>query len=106
MNTTTDKNSPVIYPDKCTSCMLCILACAYHHSKKFDRKSASIEVNVFKKEREINIVVHRVKTNERHACDYCEGESEPLCVKYCIPKAINFSGGSLNENHRRNNITS
>jgi len=85
----------VIYPEKCTACMLCVLACSYHHSKKFDRKNSNIEVNVFKKEREINILFNKMKNEERQACDYCEGEKEPLCVKYCIPKAINFSGESL-----------
>ena len=86
------KREFLIYPDKCTACMLCVLACALHHAKKFERKSASIEVNTFKKEREIHIVIHTEKEREQEACDYCKGEEEPLCIKYCIPKAINLGG--------------
>ena len=77
-----------IYPKRCTACMSCILACSLHHTKAFNPKIASIEVNTFGKEREIQIIIHRKKEGVRLACDNCRGEEEPLCIKYCIPKAL------------------
>lgn len=87
-----------LYPERCTACMSCILACSLHHAQRFDRKAASIEVSVLGKERKTCISIHKTKQGERQACDYCERETEPLCVKYCAPKAIIW-GGRVNEDH-------
>ena len=70
--------------------MACVLACSLHHARRFDRKIASIQVNSSKKEREIQVRIEREKGGERQPCDDCRGEEEPLCVKYCSPKAIIF----------------
>lgn len=80
----------LIYHEKCTACMSCILACSFHHIRKFDRRNSSIEVRTSKKEREIQILIQKGKEGGLPACDYCEEEKEPLCVKYCFPKAIIF----------------
>ncbi|MFX0202106.1 MAG: hypothetical protein ACFFCW_38840 [Candidatus Hodarchaeota archaeon] len=90
-----DDISILLFPEKCTACMGCVLACSLHHAKRFDRKIASIEVNNTKKEREIHILIQKEKGAERQACDYCKGEDEILCVKYCAPKAIVFKGDHL-----------
>ena len=78
----------VIHPERCTGCMLCVLACSLHHAKRFDRKIASIEVSVSGKERKTIVSIHTVNDGERRACDYCEGEKEPLCIKYCPTNVI------------------
>jgi len=70
--------------------MSCILACSFHYGKRFDRKTASIKVDILGKEREIRILIQRGKDGELKACDDCEGEKVPLCVKYCIPKALSL----------------
>jgi len=80
----------VISPEKCIICNLCVLACSFHHGKVFSRNRSSIEVNVYGKERRIEIVIYGQKEGGRLACDDCKGEREPLCTKYCIPKALNI----------------
>ena len=77
-----------IYPGRCTGCMVCVLACAFHHTKRFDREIASVDVSISGKERRIFVSIHRGKADQRCACDCCEKEQEPLCVKYCVTKAI------------------
>ncbi len=78
----------LLYPEKCTACMSCVLACSLHHSQRFDRKIASIQVGNTRKEREIHILIQKEKETERKACDNCLGEKRPLCVEYCVPGAI------------------
>lgn len=79
-----------LYPEKCTACMSCILACSLHHRKRFDKKGASITVSICGKERKISLLIQKGKEGELQSCDYCDGEKEPLCVKYCVPKAIDL----------------
>ena len=76
--------------EKCVACDLCILACSFHHKKEFNTNISSIEVYTHGKERDIQIIIHREKEGERLACDDCKGEKEPLCIKYCIPKALDI----------------
>lgn len=78
----------VIHPERCTGCMLCVLACSFHHTKRFDRRISSVAVSTLGKEREMNILIHEVKDEERQACDNCQGERIPLCVRYCPTGAI------------------
>jgi Fe-S-cluster-containing dehydrogenase component len=80
----------VLYPEKCTGCMSCVLACSLHNGERFDRRISSIKVSISKKEREIEISIVKGKARGLQACDDCEGEKEPLCVKYCTPKAIDY----------------
>ena len=93
----TDRNTRIkefsINPEKCTGCMSCVLACSFHHKKLFDRKIVSVEVDIFGKEREMDIVIHRINENGHLACDFCDGEEEPLCAKYCSTKAIILNRG-------------
>jgi len=80
----------IIFPEKCTICNLCVLACSFHHEKVFGVNRSSIEVNSYGKERSVEIVIHSQKEGDRLACDGCKGETEPFCIKYCIPKALNI----------------
>jgi Fe-S-cluster-containing hydrogenase component 2 len=80
----------ILSPEKCTACMACVMACSLHHIQRFDRKISSVQVSNFKKEREIQVRIHREREKERKPCDDCRGEKEPLCAKYCVPKAIIF----------------
>lgn len=69
--------------DKCTGCQACVLACSYHRKKNFSLDEGScIEVNRDNKEGTIKINYDSV------CCDICEGEEEPLCIKFCSPGAI------------------
>lgn len=83
-----DNERFAVHPERCTGCMLCVLACSLHHAKRFDRRSSSVEVSISGKERKMSVSIHEVKEGERQACDYCEGEKQPLCIKYCPTAAI------------------
>ena len=82
----------ILFPEKCTACMICVMACSFHHARRFDRKISSIEVNHFTKEREIQVHIQREAEGKRELCDECRGEEEPLSARYCAPQAIIFQG--------------
>lgn len=71
----------VIYTEKCTGCRSCEIACAYHHSRIFSRKIASIEVRRTEEEGEFGIVLYRQPENGHIACDCADGDE--FCLKYC-----------------------
>lgn len=84
----------MLYPDRCTGCMNCLLACSFHHTGVFGCCNVSIRVQVRGKDRKTDIqVVREDGTKEnRYACDCCTGEEVPFCVKYCSVKAITVRG--------------
>jgi len=67
--------------DLCYGCKTCQLVCSFHHTGTFwpDRSS----ISVFR-----NPQNGIVKWSIDSTCDGCKGENEPLCVKYCVYKAI------------------
>lgn len=77
-----------IFEERCTGCRACELACSFHHSHAFSRKMSALEV--IRSESDWHISITRyVKDEHGHiACDYCSGEDQPLCVKYCASGAI------------------
>ena len=84
-------------PSKCVACMMCELACSYHHKKYFDPQISSIEIHRVGKEMVVTGVVYRQESGTHIACDQCEGEAEPLCKKYCEWDAVileSAEGGS------------
>ena len=77
-----------IDPFRCVACMMCELACSYHHKKYFDPQISSIEIKMTGKEMILTGIVYHQKSNTHIACDQCKGESGPLCIKYCEWDAI------------------
>lgn len=73
---------------ECTGCRACEIACAFHHRRVFSRKMASLEVLRSEKDWKMSITRYLRDEKGHLACDYCEGEKEPLCVKYCARGAI------------------
>jgi Fe-S-cluster-containing hydrogenase component 2 len=78
----------VFFPEKCTACMRCVLACSLHHTGSFSKTISSIRVGISLKERQIDITVHKRKNGIQRACDLCEAEEMPLCVSNCARNAI------------------
>lgn len=67
----------------CTGCKTCAIACAYHHRGVFSLSISSIEIKDLRQKGKFALVFYK-KTKDGHlACDKCQGEKEPLCVKYC-----------------------
>ncbi|NIN53744.1 MAG: hypothetical protein GTN80_11835 [Nitrososphaeria archaeon] len=88
------KMNILIFDEKCTGCRACELACSFHFSKAFNRKISAIEVKRYDSEGRFDILIHKEPTGNRHACNLCSGEAEPLCVKYCTIEALLLGGES------------
>ena len=69
--------------DKCTGCKSCEIACSFHFSKVFSPQISAIRIWRSNVSGDIEINLHS-------NCDLCNKEEEPLCVKYCAPKALIF----------------
>ena len=65
----------------CQGCKACALACSLHHTGGFNPEAGSIRV---KRHNPIGYVEWSIDST----CDSCEGEDEPLCVKYCVYNAL------------------
>ncbi len=70
-------------PEKCYACKTCELICSYHHTKTFQPSISSISV-----ERDHINGIWRWTLMD--TCDKCQGEEQPLCVKFCFYNAISF----------------
>lgn len=75
-------------PEKCAACGICELACSYHHAKSFSRSLSSIEIHKLESTGKVQILILDAKDPSRKACDRCEDEKIPLCVKGCPVGAI------------------
>ena len=93
----------IIDEGKCTGCMSCEIACSYHHKKVFAPGISSIEIHKHgEKEESISIKLHKAVSKmvskgstgkDGHLpCDHCQGESEPMCVRYCASGALSATG--------------
>lgn len=67
----------------CTGCRTCEMACSYHHTKTFRPNVSSIEVISKPEQLGFSLSFYRDSGHGRIACDGCQGQGEPLCVKYC-----------------------
>jgi len=87
----------VIHPERCTGCRSCVLACSFHHARLFSPSISSIWVYRDLEKGRMTITLYDRKSGTHLPCDGCEGEQEPLCVKYCDTKAITFVREEKNE---------
>jgi len=78
--------------EKCCGCRTCEVMCTFHHKKVFGRKASSIQVKRLERKGEFEIIIHETEEDLHLACDLCEGEDEPLCVKFCPTEVITLVG--------------
>ena len=74
--------------DNCGACRICELACSHHHVREFGRQVSSIEIFKIDAMGKAAIRIHQTATDGHRACDRCEQEDEPLCVKWCPAQAL------------------
>jgi Fe-S-cluster-containing hydrogenase component 2 len=67
----------------CVGCKTCAIACSFHHRGVFSIDLASIEIKDQREQGKFGIFLHKTDEEGHLACDKCQGEREPLCVKYC-----------------------
>lgn len=79
-----------VSPDKCTGCRTCEVACAFHHNRSFSREVSSVRVKRKERAGEFDITINESDEGGYPACDLCEGEEGPMCVKFCLSDAINL----------------
>lgn len=66
---------------RCYGCRACELACSYHHLRAFSPGGGSIRANK-------DHSTGRIEWMIDSTCDFCKGEQEPLCVRYCSYEAL------------------
>ena len=67
----------------CGGCRTCEIACSYHHKKVFGPSISSIEITDRPEKQGFAVSFYSAKEGKHLSCDKCEGEDEPLCLKYC-----------------------
>ena len=72
-------------PQACTRCLVCEMACSFHHVGEFSRSHSSLRVgmSVFEQDGTPQITICRGESGSGPMCDACEGEDSPLCVRFC-----------------------
>jgi Fe-S-cluster-containing hydrogenase component 2 len=75
----------VANPKLCTGCLICELACSFHHTKRFSRSHSSIKVRkfIFSPEEGVKITIFHKKAEGSPTCDFCHGEDYLKCVQFC-----------------------
>jgi carbon-monoxide dehydrogenase iron sulfur subunit len=71
----------IIAIEACYGCRTCELVCSFHHAGVFSPELSSIRV--LKNNRNA-----KVELSIDSTCDSCQGEPQPLCVKYCVYGAL------------------
>ena len=81
-------------PEACTGCLICELACSFHHIGKYSRSHSSIKVNksIFDPQKGAQITISHTKKDAYLACDLCHGEEFPLCIRFCPENVLEFEG--------------
>jgi len=77
----------VIDTKACYGCRTCELACSFHHKGVFSPSLSSIRVSRNNQTAEIKWFIDST-------CDFCNEETEPLCVKYCAYGALKRGWGN------------
>ena len=75
-------------PEKCVACHICEMACSYHHTLAFSRRLSSIEISKLEATGQVEITIHGKNEQSHRACDLCEKEDIPFCVRWCPVSAI------------------
>ena len=78
----------VCYSEHCMGCRSCEIACSYHHTRSFSRRGSSIHVRRWERKGGFEIKINREEGRKQPSCDLCMGEPAPLCVRFCVPKAL------------------
>lgn len=73
-------------PKACYGCRACELICSFHCHGEFRPGGGTIRVRKDNRTGKINWF-------KGPGCDFCKGEGQPLCVKYCTYGALRVSGG-------------
>jgi len=68
-------------PKACYGCRACELICSFHRHSEFRPGAGAITVRKDNRTGEIS-------WRKGSTCDFCEGERQLLCVKYCTYKAL------------------
>lgn len=71
-------------PKLCYGCRACELICSFHHRGEFSPGGGAIKVRKDNRTGEIS-------WRKRSTCDFCEGEGQLLCIRYCTYKALTVS---------------
>ena len=67
--------------DACRGCRMCELVCSFHHNGFFSPEMSFIKISRNNRTSEIGISID-------NACDYCQGEEQPQCIKSCCFGAL------------------
>jgi Fe-S-cluster-containing hydrogenase component 2 len=72
-------------PEACTGCLICEMACSFHHTRTYSRSQSSIKVNksIVEPKRGPSIVICLENERRIPVCDMCKKEAFPLCIQYC-----------------------
>jgi Fe-S-cluster-containing hydrogenase component 2 len=80
--------------DACTGCLICELACSFHHTRKYSRRHSSIKVKklIFATEGKAEITLSHGKDCWDPVCDLCKGENGPSCILNCPEDVLRLEG--------------
>jgi Fe-S-cluster-containing hydrogenase component 2 len=72
-------------PESCTGCLICVMACSFHHIREYSRSHSSIKVSksIFDRERGAEIEINSDDSGPVRICDLCKGEGSLLCIRFC-----------------------
>jgi Fe-S-cluster-containing hydrogenase component 2 len=75
--------------EACTGCLICEMACSFHHIGKFSRNQSSIKVHksIYNQEERPQITIFYENMKGNTVCDLCNDEETPLCIQFC-PESV------------------
>ena len=84
-------------PEACTGCLICEMACSFHHFRIFSRSQSSIRVNksISNPEKVPQIFISYGGSERTPACDHCDNEDNQLCIEFC-PQHIIYESAETN----------
>lgn len=81
--------------EACTGCLICEMACSFHHIRQYSRSQSSVKVNksIFNPEKRPQITIFYEKERSNPVCDLCHGEDSPLCIQLCPENVLVLKRG-------------